>query len=195
MAVVFEASSASEVLAAIDDLTLDVLVIDHRLSGKDGVWLVEQLNRRAFESGDFPVTTIVTAPFFSVDLDIAVMRCGASDFVVDEAGPEELLAALRNSVRQNRDFEIAPLVQLFAGADVLLKSSAEFSLKLENLDEKLLQVLTQFEQGLSDQEIADSSNFSLMRVRQLFKRVLTHFNFATRAQLALALYEAGRLEG
>jgi DNA-binding NarL/FixJ family response regulator len=122
------------------------------------------------------------------------MRCGASDFVVEEAGPEELLAAVRNSVHQNRDFDVAPLVQLFGGANVTQKSSAEFALKLENLDEKLSRVLNQFEQGLSDQEIADSSNSSLMRVRQLFKRVLIHFEFATRAQLALALFEAGRLE-
>ncbi len=194
MSVVFEAGSSQEVLAAIDDLTLDVLVVDHRLSGKDGVWLVEQLNRKAFQQGEFPVTTIISAPFFSVELDIAVMRCGAADFVVEEAGAEELLASIRSQAHVNRDLEMAPLIDLFQGANLTRKSSAEFDLKLANLDGKLLDILEHFEAGFSDTEIAEKTGFSKMRVKQLFKRLLTHFEFATRAQFALALFEAGRLQ-
>jgi DNA-binding NarL/FixJ family response regulator len=195
MSVVFEAKSAQEVLDAIDDLTIDVLVVDHRLSGNDGVWLVEQINRRAFAQGDFPMTTIVSAPFFSVELDIAVMRCGAFDFVVEEAGAEELLSAIRNSTLNNRGLEIAPLIDLFQGANVVRKSWADFDLKLANLDSKLNEILELFELGCTDEQIAEKTGSSAMRVRQLFKRLLNYFAFATRAQLALALFEAGRFRG
>ena len=193
MQIVFEAATPDEVLAAIDDLTLDVLVIDHRLSGRDGVWLVETINKQFFLRQEWPPTTIVTAPYFAVELDIAVMRSGAADFVVEESGPEQLLAAIRSAGDQEHLIDLPALTELFLGVELPLRGEVEFNYALESLDTKAASVLNLFEAGLNDFDIAAALSYSELRVRQLFRRILIHFGFTTREQLALALYEAGRL--
>ena len=193
MQVVFEASSSDEVLAAIENLTLDVLIIDHRLSGNDGTWLVRTINKEFFDREEWPPTMIVTAPFFAVDLDIAVMRAGAADFVVEESGAEQLLAAIRNSSLVDQSLDISALNQLFEGVALAKSNDAQFNLAIETLEPNALAVLEAFASGLDDKQIAESLSFSVIRVRQLFRRILIHFAFATRAQLALALYDSQRL--
>ena len=136
---------------------------------------------------------IITAPYFAVELDIAVMRSGAADLVVEESGAEQLLAAIRNVANQDQSIDIVALTELFIGVNLPKRGEANFSLSLENLDQKATTVLDDFAQGLSDKEIAEKHGYSVLRVRQLFRRIMIHFSFTTREQLALALYEAGRL--
>jgi len=193
MHVVFEAASGDEVLSKIFDLTLDVLVIDHRLSKRDGVRLVEEINKMFFDRQEWPPTTIVTAPYFAVELDIALMRAGAADFVVEESGPEQLLAAIRSVADKENEVDLVSLAGLFAAANLPHRGEALFNFALESLEPNALKVLTAFESAASDKEIAERLGFSELRVRQLFRRILIHFGFTTRQQLVLSLYEAGRL--
>ncbi len=194
MQVVFEAGSVDEVIRVIETLTLDVLIVDHRLSGNDGTWLVREINRQFFEREEWPPTMIVTAPFFAVDLDIAVMRCGAADFVVEESGVEQLLAAIRNGAAIEQSIDLVALNQLFEGVELVKSNDAQFNLAVESLEPNSLSVLDAFAAGANDKQIAEKFGFSVIRVRQLFRRILIHFAFATRAQLALALYDSGRLK-
>lgn len=193
MQVVYEAATYQEVLNAIEDLTLDVLIIDHRLLGHDGIWLVEVINQMFFEREQWPPTMIITAPYFAVELDIAVMRSGAADFVVEESGPEQLLSSIRTVNKADQSIDTVALRELFAAAELPLRYEANFSLRLDNLEPKSRAVLEDFEQGLTDADIADKQQISSLRVRQLFRRIMIHFGFTTREQLALALYESGRL--
>ena len=194
MQVVFEVGSVDEVIRVIETLTLDVLIVDHRLSGNDGTWLVREINRQFFEREEWPPTMIVTAPFFAVDLDIAVMRCGAADFVVEESGVEQLLAAIRNGAAIEQSIDLVALNQLFEGVELVKSNDAQFNLAVESLEPNSRSVLDAFAAGANDKQIAEKFGFSVIRVRQLFRRILIHFAFATRAQLALALYDSGRLK-
>jgi DNA-binding NarL/FixJ family response regulator len=190
MQVVFEAATFEEVLESIDDLTLDVLVIDHRMSGQDGISLVKAVNQRFFERGEWPPTMIVTAPYFAVELDIAVMRAGAADFVVEESGPEVLLAAIRKSGAYAQNLDILALNDLFAAVKLGKRNEAGFNLALANLDGNARLALEAFSSGLADIEISQSLSMTPSQLEETFRQILIHFGFATRLQLALALYES-----
>ena len=193
MQVVFEAATFNEVLSAIDNLTLDVLVIDHRMSGQDGTWLVQTINHRFFELGEWPPTMIVTAPYFAVELDIAVMRSGAADFVVEESGPEELLSSIRKACDDYQSLDIFSLKELFSAAQLDKRSEAGFNLSLANLDDASRTALDAFAAGLSDSAIAERLKVPQASLKTLFREILIHFGFTTKEQLALALYESERL--
>lgn len=193
MQVVYEASTYQEVLHAVEGLTIDVLIIDHRLSGHDGIWLVETVNRKFFERREWPPTMIITAPYFAVELDIAVMRSGAADFVVEESGAEQLLSAIRTVTQDDQSIDTVALRELFVAVNLSRRDEANFNLALDNLDAKARAVLEDFDFGLVDSAIAENQQISALRVRQLFRRILIHFGFTTREQLALALFESGRL--
>jgi len=193
MQVVYEASTYQDVLDAVEGLTIDVLIIDHRLSGHDGIWLVETVNRQFFERQEWPPTMIITAPYFAVELDISVMRSGAADFVVEESGAEQLLSSIRTVTQDDQSIDTVALRELFVAVNLPRRDEANFNLALDNLDAKARAVLEDFDLGLVDSAIAENQRISALRVRQLFRRILIHFGFTTREQLALALFESGRL--
>ena len=193
MQAVFEASTIDEVLTAINDLTLDVLVVDQRMSGRDGIWLVENINQSFLGRGEWPPTMIVTAPYFAVELDIAVMRSGAADFVVEESGPEELLSAIRKACDENQSLDVFSLKELFDGLQLDRRSDSGFNLALANLDSGARSALDAFAAGLSDSEISQQLKVPQSSLKTLFREILVHFGFTSKEQLALALYESEHL--
>jgi len=104
-----------------------------------------------------------------------------------------LLAAIRTAGDQEHIVDLPGLKELFTGVDLALRGEVEFNYALESLDPKATAVLQLFETGMTDAEIAAQLSYSELRIRQLFRRILIHFGFTTREQLALALYETGRL--
>ena len=191
MKVVFEASEEARLLAVVSDLALDVLLIDHRLSKNSGDKLVAQVNDLFFDAQDFPPRIIVTAPYFTAELDIAVIRAGASDFVAEESGSELLLAAIREvSAGAQESFYLA-LVSQFSGSEVKTVPNADFNFAVENLTSSQRGVLDAFVAGLTDSEMAVKLNIAPDAVVQIYEQIKIRFRFATRAQLALAIYESG----
>ena len=191
MGVVFEAADSGELLAALQELTLDVLLIDHRLSGVNGVELVTAVNQLFFSLNEMPVRMVVTAPYFTPELDIAVIRSGASDFVAEESGPELLLSTIREvSFGAQESFYLA-LRDQFIGSGVKLNPSAGFSYTFEHLSDAEKEVVSGFVDGYTDSEIAKSLGSSMREVRDYFEAIKIRFGFATRAQMALAIFESG----
>ena len=91
MRVVAEAADGHEALAVLDATSADVVLMDIRMPRLDGVAATEQLCRRP----DAPRVIVLT----TFDLDEyahAALRAGASGFLLKDAGPEELLSAIRS---------------------------------------------------------------------------------------------------
>ncbi len=102
MRVVGEAADGAEALARLATTATDVVLMDMRMPRMDGV---EATRRLLARSGVAPKVIVLT----TFDLDeyaFAALRAGASGFLLKDAPPEDLLAAIRTV--QRGDAVIAP---------------------------------------------------------------------------------------
>ena len=190
--VVYDEENALVALDRIPDLLIDVLVVDHRLKAIDGIAFAKKLVEN-LTAAEQPVPKIViTGPYFSRELEIASIRAGASAVVTLDKGAQALVDAIRD-VAQNLgepDFEV--LLEFLNETDAIHLGSQVFLMRLGDLSDKEKAVLDLFEATTSFEDIAEILEIPRYRVRQIFEKVMRRCGFATRAQLFLALFEAGK---
>lgn len=191
--VIFEEGSFSESLDRAPQALIDVLVIDQRLRGGDGVSLTLQLVEKYLLEGQKPPSIILTGAYFSDELQLAAIRAGATDLVTQEARPEELLKAIRSTTAKNDQPNFAQLRLFLQRSTKERVASNEFLLRLGQLNEREKQVLDLFAAGVSQDEVAERLQTPKYRVRQILQAAQQKCGFATLSQLFLALFEAGML--
>jgi DNA-binding NarL/FixJ family response regulator len=191
LAVVGEAGDGEEALRTIGRLDqagtpADVVVMDIRMPVLDGV----EATRRLCARPSAPRVVVLTT--FDTDEEaFAALQAGASGFLLKNAPPEELLAAIRAVA--SGDAVVAPrvtrrLLDRFAGQ---LTPPKPDDVRLEQLTERERQVLLLVAQGLSNAEIADSLVVAETTVKTHVGRVLTKLGLRDRVQLVVMAYEIG----
>lgn len=193
--VVYEEENGLVALERIPDLLIDVLVLDHRLRGIDGITFSQKLVESLTAAQQPVPKIIVTGPYYSRELQIASIRAGATDLVTQEQGSEALLDAIRKASTSlgEPDFEL--LLQFLNESDAIHLGSQVFLMRLGELSDKEKAVLELFEAMTPFEEIANALDIQRYRVRQIFEKVMRRCGFATRSQLYLALFEAGKANG
>jgi len=89
------AGDAAEALDAMESTVFDVVLLDVRLPGMDGISLLAQLRQR------WPRTIVVMiTAFASVDTAVRALKLGAADFVTKPINPEELSHVVSQSLAQ-----------------------------------------------------------------------------------------------
>nr|WP_246281762.1 response regulator transcription factor [Fodinicola acaciae] len=92
--VVGEAADGVEALAEANRLRPDVVLVDARMPRMDGVALIERLSR------DHPdVASIMLTTFDEDELVFGALRAGARGYLLKDAAPEELVAAIEKAAR------------------------------------------------------------------------------------------------
>lgn len=189
--VVFEEENGADALVRAPDALIDVLVIDHRVRGLDGITLVEKLIPLYHASNSKVPAIILTGPYFSYELLLLAIASGATDLVTLDSTSEELLKSIRSSVANQDTLDFDALRGLVARAKGIEFSVPDILVKLGTLDEKEAAVLSSFQAGLSDDEIALEIDTPKYRVRKAMKSILEKCSLATRAQLFLAVNAIG----
>ena len=185
--VVFEEENGAEALLRAPEALIDVLVIDHRVRGLDGITLVEKLIPLYHEANTKVPAIILTGPYFSYELLLLAIASGATDLVTLDSTAEELLKSIRSSVANQDSLDFEALRGLISRAKGVEFSVPDILVKLGTLDEKEAVVLKNFQAGLSDAEIAIEVDTPKYRVRKAMKSILEKCSLATRAQLFLAV--------
>lgn len=193
--VVFEEENASDALVRAPEALIDVLVIDHRVRGLDGIALVEKLIPLYHAANSDVPAIILTGPYFSYELLLASIAAGATDLVTLDSDSGELLKAIRSSVANEDVLDFSSLRGLMNRAKGVDFDVPDILVKLGTLDEKESAVLAQFKAGLDDDQIAGAVNVPKYRVRQAMKSILAKCSLATRAQLFLAVNAADGKNG
>ena len=193
--VVFEEENAGDALVRAPEALIDVLVIDHRVRGLDGIALVEKLIPLYHEANSDVPSIILTGPYFSYELLLASIAAGATDLVTLDSESGELLKAIRSSVANEDVLDFDSLRSLVSRAKGVEFDVPDILVKLGTLDEKEAATLEQFKAGLDDDAIARAIDVPKYRVRQAMKSILAKCSLATRAQLFLAINAADGKNG
>jgi DNA-binding NtrC family response regulator len=91
------AADATIALQKMQDATWDIVLLDIKMPGMDGL----ELQRRIKEIDKDIITIMITA-FASVDTSIQALKEGAFDYVVKPVDPDDMSHLIRNAVEQRR---------------------------------------------------------------------------------------------
>jgi DNA-binding NarL/FixJ family response regulator len=137
----------------------------------------------------------MTGSYFSEELKLASMRAGASELVTQDQQPELLLRAIRYGATRQDQPNYAKLREFLDLMQHPKVASAEFMMKLGDLNEKEKWVLELFAEGIPQDEVAARLEAPKYRVRQILESAQRKCGFATLTQLFFALYESDMLDG
>jgi len=182
------ASDGAEAVRICRDLGPDVVLMDVRMPGMDGIEATRQLTR----SGAGGPRILVLTTF---DLDEYVydaLRAGASGFLLKDVTAERLFDAVR--VIAAGDALLAPAVtrRLISEFALLrLKPDAPPTAALAALTPRETEVLRLVAEGLSNQEIAGRLVVTEETVKTHVSRVLSKLDLRDRTQAVVTAYESG----
>ncbi|MET9181079.1 response regulator transcription factor [Kitasatospora aureofaciens] len=189
--VIGEAAHGAEAVRLAADLRPDVVLMDIRMPGMDGI----EATRRIVAGGGRSRILVLT----TFDLDEyahAALRAGASGFLLKDARPEELLAGIR-AVAEG-DAVVAPAITrrlLDAYAHHLPvrppgAAPAEDP-RLEALTEREREILLAIAQGWTNSEIAQRLVLAESTVKTHVSRVLGKIGARDRVQAVIFAYDRG----
>jgi DNA-binding NarL/FixJ family response regulator len=189
--VVGEAAHGTEAVRKTAELHPDVVLMDVRMPGMDGI----EATRRIVQAGNRSRVLVLT----TFDLDEyahSALRTGASGFLLKDALPDELLAGIRAVAAG--DAVVAPALTrrlLDAFADQLPHAHAHERVaagnRLNQLTEREHEVLVAMAGGLTNREIAERLVLSESTVKGHVGRVLDKVGARDRVQAVIIAYDAG----
>lgn len=198
MTVVGEAPDGLAALDAIAQTRPDVVLMDIRMPRLDGV----ETTRRLLRDGSAGEVKVLVLTTFDLDEYVfAALKAGASGFLLKDAGPAELLAAIR-AVHAG-DAAMAPsttrrLLERFvdelpdAGTDAAQAAERRAAAqRLEPLTEREREVLEAVGRGLTNTEIAAELYLAEATVKTHIGRVLAKLELRDRVQMVITAYETG----
>ncbi len=180
-----EAGTGAEAAELAASLHPDVVVMDIRMPGMDGIAATRQIT-----AGPGTAHVVVLTTFDDDEYVYAALRAGASGFLVKDMALEEILAAIRAVAAG--DALIAPavtrrLIEEFAR----LPEPAPARRTIEGITGREREVLTLVGRGLSNTEIAADLTISIATVKTYLTRLLTKLDARDRVQLVIIAYDAG----
>ncbi|GGR44679.1 response regulator [Streptomyces netropsis] len=189
--VVAEASDGEEAVAAAAEHRPDVILMDIRMPGLSGTAATERILAAAERDG-VPAPRVLVLTTFDLDEYVyEALRAGAAGFLLKDAGPHRLLAAV--AAVAGGDTLFAPtvtrrLVEAFAHR---LPTPAPPPETLGALTGRELEVLRLTARGLSNAEIADELVISEATVKTHLNRAMAKLGLCSRAQAVVVAYESG----
>ncbi len=182
--VVGEASDGREALAVIRDVRPDVVLMDIRMPVLDGLAATAELLR----DEDPPRIVMLT----TFDLDEAAARAirqGASGFLLKDADPEFLLAAIRTVHAGSAVIAASATRDLFAHFAEAAPRPVPASYR--DLTEREREIFALAARGLSNAEIAAREFLSEATVKTHISRILAKLALRDRVQLVVFAFEHG----
>jgi len=185
--IVGEAADGSEVGRAVAEHRPDVVLMDIRMPGLDGLAATEQLRAQP----DAPEVIVLTT-FEADDYVLRALRAGASGFVLKDTPPAEIVRAVR-TVAAGEPILSPAITRRLIGhvteseGDERRRDARE---RLDRLTEREREVAVAIGLGRSNAEIAHELYMSVATVKAHVSRMLEKLELNNRVQIALLAHDA-----
>lgn len=190
ISIVAEAANGAEALDMTARYRPDVILMDIRMPGLDGIEATRKITAAHPKSRVLILTTF--------DLDEYAfdgINAGASGFLLKDVTPAQLISAIQ--AVHDGDAVVTPritrrMIENSLLAAVQTKPEKHFNKdRVEGLTERELEILTAIAEGLTNSEIADRFTLAKTTVKTYVGRLLAKLNARDRVELVILAYNGG----
>jgi len=185
--VVGEADDGADAVAMIRETRADVVLMDIRMPGQDGIATTKQI----VAAEDLAGVRVIVLTTFEVDEYVTqAMAAGASGFLDKGVDPDVLLNAIRVVAEGEALLTPKATRALLASIDVGQPVAVDES-SLEHLTSREREVVSLVGRGLSNAEIAEELFLSPLTAKTHVSRAMTKVHVRDRAQLVVFAIKTG----
>lgn len=188
--IVGEAANGAEAVRPADSVLPDVVLMDLRMPGTDGITATERILRSR------PTTRVVVLTTFDDDDDhlYPAPAAGACGFLIKDATPAELVAAIRQAAAGGSPFSDDVLRRLVEQA-TRARAALPPSRPPASLTPREREVLALVAEGLSNADIADRVHVGVTTVKTHVASLMQKTDSPTRVHLAVLAVRHGLISG
>ncbi|RSX54107.1 LuxR family transcriptional regulator [Bifidobacterium goeldii] len=210
MQVVGQAGDGAQAVALAESLRPDVVLMDVRMPGMDGIEATRRISSLQSAADGRPTRVIILTTFDLDEYVMAAINAGASGFLLKDTEPETLLSSIRTVFNGNAIIAPSATKRLiekmmqdgYAKGNSLAETQpaaassqpgqpAYTDPELELLTDREREVLVEIAHGLSNQEIASKLFISLPTVKTHVAHILAKINARDRVQAVVFAYDNG----
>ena len=187
MEVVGEAADGADAVATAQAHRPDVVLMDIRMPGMDGIAATSALRRLAS-----PPHVIVLTTFQADELVMSALRAGADGFLLKDTAPAEILHAVRLVAAGEAMLSPSVTRTLIShvGNDEMTARRRFAAQRLSSLTAREREVATAVGTGASNAEVAASLFMSEATVKAHVSRLLTKLAVTNRVHIAILVHDA-----
>jgi DNA-binding NarL/FixJ family response regulator len=188
--IVGEAEDGAQAVTLARELAPDVVLMDIRMPGIDGL----EATRRLLLDGPEGVHVLVLTTFDADEYVYGALKAGAAGFLLKSAPPARLVEAVR--LVASGEALLAPTItrRLIESYVRRPAPGTRSPKEVEHLTDRELEVLKQIARGLSNAEIAAVLIVSEATVKTHVNRILQKLNLRDRVQAVVLAYETGLIQ-
>ncbi len=187
--VVGEASDGADALLKAVETKPDVILMDIRMPGTDGIEATAELTAR----GPWPRVIMLTT--FDVDEYVfASLRAGASGFLLKRAEPAALIDGVRTVARGDGLLSPSATQRLIEEFTRSSPPPTEAERRIQSLTDREQEVLIHLGRGLSNSEMSEQLFIAESTVKTHIKRVLSKIEARDRVHAVVLAYESGLMD-
>jgi len=175
MVVVGEAGTVREAVLQAQQLAPDVILLDLRLPGGDGLEACRQIKAQRPET-----RIIVLTSFPDEEMLFEAIAAGADGYVLKQIGSDDLVKALEQVGRGESLLDPSLTARVFARMREVHRQ--ERARAFADLNSQEMQILARIVQGKTNREIGDALHLSEKTVRNYVSRILDKLDLNSRAQ-------------
>lgn len=185
--VAWQASDGAEALTTLRDQPVDVVLLDVRMPGLDGLATLEEL--RGWQTRP---RVIVLTTFNTDDYVVRALRLGADAFLLKDADPARLIEAIQRVVAGEN--VLAPDVTrtlITVATDAPTAGDPSARALVAALTEREREVAVLMTQGLTNNQIGTRLHLSLASVKSHLTSMFTKLGVDNRVSAAMIIRDAG----
>ena len=184
--VVGEAHDGAAGVAAVTRSRPDVVLMDLRMPGTDGIAAIEQIMRLAA-----PPVVVVLTTFDADQYVLRALRAGAAGFLVKSTPPQDLIGLVRVASEGHTVLSPAAARRLIAASADSQQARDRARALAASLTDRESEVLACLGEGMSNAQIAGKLYLSEATVKGYVSRMLVKLDCANRTQAGLLAHDAG----